>query len=84
MTQNILQTFRIKIENHLDLVMSVYPHHFIKILFFLNTFIFIHNNHFNSNETIISKTVYQLSNQKHFAYVSRLKLNKINMQKKHS
>ena len=62
--------------------MSVHPHHFIKILFIFNTFIFIHNNHFNSNEIEISKTVYQSSNQKHFAYVSRLKLNKIYMQKR--
>ena len=41
-------TFRIKIENYLDLVTSVHPHHFKKILFILNTFISIHNNHFDS------------------------------------
>jgi len=39
------QTLRVKIEIHLDLVMSVHSHHSIKIFFFLNTFIDIHNNH---------------------------------------
>jgi len=43
------QTLRIKIEIHLDLVMSVQPHHFIKIILFLNYFIVNHNNHFNPN-----------------------------------
>jgi len=58
------QTFRIKIENHLDSVMSVHPHHFINILSFL-----IIKNLFRTHK--ISKTFLK-KNLKTFHYIFNL------------